>query len=349
MTQGPATTRLLPWLPFRLPRLLRWLLGVVLTLFALWAALAIGYAPLPLAAVRWCIAAVFGAFAWWAVWRSHGYWPFVATCLVVLASMAAWTLIRPSNERHWRPEVAVMPRITVTGDRIHISGYRNFEYRSVDEFTPRYEERELQLSKLKSLDFYVSYWQPGPVAHTFVSFGFEDADPVVVSIETRPEVGEGFDPLASLFKKFELIYVVGDERDIVGVRTRHRDEQVFLYRTNLSADAARRLFRVYAQRSNELAERPEFYHLLSNSCTVNIVRYANRIGRVGRFDIRHLLNGYSDRYLYDTGVIDTSMPFAELRERSNITAAANAADGSPDFPARIRAGLPAPVQTVPGR
>jgi hypothetical protein len=31
--------------------------------------------------------------------------------------------------------------------------------------------------------------------------------------------------------------------------------------------------------------------LLSNSCTINIVRYTNAAGRVGRFDIRHLFNG----------------------------------------------------------
>ena len=78
------------------------------------------------------------------------------------------------------------------------------------------------LSHLTGLDFYVSYWSEGLVGHTFLSFIFDNAPPLSISIETRPEVGEGFDPLASLFKQFELIYVVGDERDLVGVRTNHR-------------------------------------------------------------------------------------------------------------------------------
>ena len=73
----------------------------------------------------------------------------------------------------------------------------------------------LSLSHLTGVDFYVSYWAEGVVGHTFVSFIFDNAPPLSVSIETRPEVGEGFDPLASMFKQFELIYVVGDERDIV--------------------------------------------------------------------------------------------------------------------------------------
>ena len=125
----------------------------------------------------------------------------------------------------------------------------------------------------------MSYLSEGPVGHTFLSFIFDNAPPLSISIETRPEVGEGFAPIASLFKQFELIYVVGDERDLVGVRANHRQEPVYLYRLNTSADDARRLLLVYLARINELADRPEFYHLLSNSCTINIVRYANAAGR----------------------------------------------------------------------
>ena len=128
-----------------------------------------------------------------------------------------------------------MPRAFIDGDRVRITGVRNFEYRSRNDFTERYEEREVSLSHLSRLDFYVSYLTDGPVGHTFVSFIFDDAPPLSISIETRPEVGEGFEPIASLFKQFELIYVVGDERDIVGVRTNHRSEAVYLYRLNAYA------------------------------------------------------------------------------------------------------------------
>ena len=100
---------------------------------------------------------------------------------------------------------------------------------SRNDFTVRYEEREVQLSHLTSLDFYVSYFMEGPVGHTFVSFIFDNAPPLSISIETRPEVGEGFAPVASMFKQFELIYVVGDERDLVGVRANHRQEPIYLY------------------------------------------------------------------------------------------------------------------------
>jgi hypothetical protein len=134
--------------------------------------------------------------------------------------------------------------------------------------------------------------------------------------------------------------VVGDERDLVRVRTNFRKERVYLYRLNASPDNARRLFMVYLKRINELADHPEFYHLLSNSCTINIIRYANAAGRAGRFNIRHLLNGLIDSYLYHSGRIDTTLPFDELRRRSQINEAAQAADDAPDFSERIRASLP---------
>ena len=305
-----------------------------------WATLAIYYSNLPWAGARLALAGAFAVFAIWGFWLSRRRHMPAAVVVLFLAVVAWWISIAPSHDREWRPEVAVMPRAIIDGDRVRLTGVRNFDYRTRNDFTVRYEEREVLLSHLTGLDFYVSYFSEGPIGHTFLSFIFDNAPPLSISIETRPEVGEGFAPVASLFKQFELIYVVGDERDIVGVRTNHRREAVYLYRLNTSADDARRLLLIYLARINELADRPEFYHLLSNSCTINIVRYANAAGRAGRLDIRHVLNGLIDSYLYRSGRVDTTLPFDELRRRSLINEAAQAADGAPDFSQRIRASLP---------
>lgn len=305
-----------------------------------WAALAIYYSNLPWTAARLALAVAFAMFAIWALWFSRQRRMPAVFGLLFLGVVAWWISIPPSHDREWRPEVAVMSRAIIDGDRVRITGVRNFDYRTRNDFTVRWEEREVSLSHLTALDFYVSYFTEGPVGHTFVSFIFDNAPPLTISIETRPEIGEGFAPVASLFKQFELIYVVGDERDLVGVRTNHRREPTYLYRLNASADDARRLLLVYLTRINELADRPEFYHLLTNSCTINIVRYANAAGRAGRFDIRHLLNGLIDSYLYHSGRVDTTLPFDELRRRSLINEAARAADGASDFSERIRASLP---------
>jgi Domain of unknown function (DUF4105) len=320
-------------------RLLGW--AVLIT----WCTLAIYYSNLPWAELRLGMAAAFAGFAIWARWISHRRRMPAVVVALSLAVAAWWMTIAPSHERPWRPEVAMMPRAVIDGDRVLLTGVRNFDYRTRHDFTVRYEEREVWLSHLTALDFYVSYWSEGLVGHTFLSFIFDNAPPLSISIETRPEVGEGFDPVASLFKQFELIYVVGTESDVVGVRANHRRETVYLYRLNTSAEDVRRLLLVYLARINELADRPEFYHLLSNSCTINIIRYANAAGREGRFDIRHFFNGLIDSYLYHSGRVDTTLPFDELRQRSLINAAAQAAEGAPDFSQRIRASLP----TLPRR
>lgn len=321
--------------------------ALFLALLVTWATLAIYYSNLPWHALRLASAVAFVAFAIWALWISPHRRMLLAFVGVFLAVVTWWILIPPSHDREWRPEVAVMPRAFIEGDRVRFTGVRNFDYRSRNDFTARYEEREVELSHLIAIDFYVSYWSEGPVGHTFLSFAFDNAPPLAISIETRPELGESFAPVASLFKQFELIYVVGEERDVVGVRTNHRNETVYLYRLNSSAADARRLFEVYLQRINELADQPEFYHLLSNSCTINIIRYANAAGRAGRFDIRHLLNGLIDSYLYYSGRVDTTLPFPELRRQSFINQAAQQAGDSPDFPERIRAHLPTMPSSQP--
>jgi hypothetical protein len=322
---------------------LRWLLAGIrslgLILLLGWGTLALYY-NLPWEWLRLALALVFLIFGIWALWYSRRPRACAVFAALFLGVLVWFGSITPSHDRPWRPEVAVMPRAFIDGDRVRITGVRHFAYRSRDDFTVRYVEREVSLSHLIALDFYLSYWRKGPVGHTFLSFVFDNASPLTISIETKPEMGEGFQPVASLFKQFELIYVVGDERDLVRVRTDYRHEDVFLYRIQTSPELVRRLFLVYLERINELADRPEFYHLLSNSCTINIVRYANLAGRVGRLDIRHILNGWSDRYLYRAGVVDTSLPFEELRRRSHINAAAQAAGNAEDFSERIRKSLP---------
>jgi hypothetical protein len=297
-----------------LPTLLRWLgagLGfLVRVMLIAWAGFAIFYSNLPWPELRLALALGFAGFAAWVFWLSRRRRTQVALAVLFLGVVVWWISIQPSLDRTWRPEVAVMPR----------------------------------LSHLTGLDFYVSHWSKGLVGrligHTFLSFIFDDAPPLSISIETRPEKGQSFDPLASLFKQYELIYVVGEERDLVRVRTNYRGEKVYLYRLNTSAENARRLFLIYLRRINELADHPEFYNLLSNNCTLNIVRYANAAGREGRFDIRHLFNGLIDSYLYHSGRVDTMLPFVELRRRSLINEAAQVAEGVPDFSQRIRASLP---------
>jgi hypothetical protein len=309
-------------------------------LLVAWCSLAIFFSNAPWPWLRVTLMVAFLALAVWLLCVRRGKRPLAWFSAACGAVVAWWSLIPPSHDRPWKPEVARMPRAVIEGDQLRISNFRNFTYRHRDDFDVRYEERVFDLADLKAVDFFISYWKPGPIGHTFLSFDFGDDDPLCISIEVRPEVGEGFAPVGSMFKQFELVYVAGDERDLVGVRSLHRNEDVYLYRTRASPRNARALLEHYVGRMNALADEPEFYHLLSNSCTVNIVRYARAsVGVEKRFDIRYLLNGLIDQALYAEGYVDTTLPFAELRERSRINDEALSAEDV-DFSASIRTGLP---------
>jgi hypothetical protein len=185
----------------------RWSMAVIGFLLRVivitWAALAIYYSNLPSQGLRMGLAVTFALFAIWTIWFSRQRRMSALLGVLFLGVVVWWILISPSHDRPWRPEVAVMPRALIDGDSVRITGVRNFDYKTRNDFTVRYEERELSLSHLTALDFYVSYFTEGPVGHTFVSFIFDNAPPLTISIETRPEVGEGFAPVASLFKQFE--------------------------------------------------------------------------------------------------------------------------------------------------
>ena len=313
---------------------------VLLLAVLVWSTLAVYYLAAPSSGINLLAASALGLAGLWAIFSGRVLFRWLLA-IMMLCVVAWWAWQRPSNDRPWRPEVAVTPRAIIDGDRIRLIGMRDFDYVTANDFSARYIEREVRLSELESVDYFISYWTspPGAVAHTFVSFNFAAGDPISISIETRPEVGESFDPVGSMFKKFELIYIVGTERDLIGVRGNHRGESIYGYRIRASPDASRRLFQIYLERINELAQTPEFYHLLSNNCTLNIFRYANRAGREGGFEIRHLLNGWSDRYLYRAGLLETSMPFTDLRRRAHLNDAVRHADDSDDFSTLIRAGM----------
>jgi len=341
-TDTPNVPPARSWLSRAIHWIGRALRNLVLFLAMAWASLVLYYSNLPWPPGRLILALAFGLFAILALWvvrRRSWRWTLVG----LFAGVVIWyASIPPSNSRPWRAEVARPPRAVIDGDHVRFLNYRHFNFRTRDDFDAHYTERDIDLSRLVSVDLLLSYWKVGPVGHTFLSFNFDDGSPpVCISIETRPEVGEGFDPIASLFKQFELVYVVGDERDLVRLRTDFRDEEVFLYRLNSTPEGLRAFFKIYLDRINSLDQRPEWYHLLKSSCTINVIRYSRKAGVPhGRFEIKHLLNGLIDAYLYRLGVLDTQFPFAELRQRSHINAVANATGDVEDFSARIRENLP---------
>jgi hypothetical protein len=309
-----------------------------------WAALAIYYSELDGEPLRLGLAAAFalgtlGAFLFLPN-RRRTLLGFGAAFAVVLL----WLLsIEPSNQRDWQTEVAVLPYATQDGDLVTLHNVRNFDYRTEQDFTARYDDRTFDLRQLDAVDLLAVYWAGDAIAHIMVSFGFGD-DHVAFSIETRKEKGEAYSSIAGFFKRYELIYLVGDERDMIRVRTDYRrpEELVYLYRTRARPENARRLFLEYVAKINQLKDQPEFYNTLTTNCTTDVWYLVRALTGQLPLDWRVLLSGYFPEYVYDLGGLDTSEPFAQLKARSLINDKAHAADQDPDFSARIRDGLPRP-------
>ncbi len=259
--------------------------------------------------------------------------------LPIVAVALWWSSILPSNTRDWTPDVARTARATFDGNHVTIQNVRNFNYRSENDYDQRWETRTYDLDRIQGVDLFLSFWGPTEIAHTIVSWDFDDGQHLAISIETRKEKGESYSALRGFFRQYELYYVVADERDLVGLRTNYRGEQVYLYRIRVPPAQARALLIDYLDEVNSLADHPEWYNALTQNCTTTIRGHTQHIGAAGSFDWRLLANGHLDELIYERGQIDNSLPFADLKLRSNITDKAKAADDSPDFSAKIRQGL----------
>jgi len=268
-------------------------------------------------------------------------WRLWAGFLVLFVLVQGWWLgIEPSNDREWIADVAELPSVTFDGDLVTIKNVRNFHYRSETDFDEIWDTRSYDLSQIRGLDIYLSYWGSPMIAHTIMSWEFADGQNLAVSIETRKEVGEEYSAVLGFFRQFELYYVVADERDLVGLRTNHRGEEVYLYRGKTPIPRARALLVDYLKTMNQLVSKPRWYNALLHNCTTVIRQHAEHVAAQRPFDWRIIVNGYIDELGYERGTIDTSLPFEELRRRSNITEKARAAGTSLDFSRQIREGLP---------
>jgi hypothetical protein len=258
--------------------------------------------------------------------------------IVLLICVTAWSSIRPRTDRVWSPDMAKLPSARFDGDSVHVRNVRYAIYQTTDSYTVAWEDRSYDLRRLESVWYMVEPFaeMKGP-AHTLVSFGFAGDEYLAISVELRREPGEHFSPIRGLLRQFELMYVVGDERDLLKLRTNFRRDSVYLYPVRATPAQRRTLLVSMLERANKLEVEPEFYNTLTNTCTTNIVRHVNEIapGKVP-FSYKVLLPGYSDQLAYDLGLLDTDLPFAAARERYRINERALRYADSAEFSRLIR-------------
>ena len=341
-------------------RALAWAGGGLCALLALlWGAGALWYQWEARPALLWPLLVLWG-LAWLALallaWHhQHLGLLWGGGALLMALLLAWWATITPRADRDWADDVARITRMQAAGsgaDTIALQDVRNFAWRSETDYTARWEDRRYDLNQLRSVDMAVSYWMGPAIAHTLVSFGFENGEQLVFSFEIRKEKGEAFGALAGFFKRYELALIAADERDILAVRTNVRGEQVFLYRVDMPQPAMRALLRSYAEQAAALHHQPRWYHTLTANCTTIVWDMAQRLVGGLPLDWRLLASGYLPEYLASVGGPTPGLPLEQLRAAGDITqraqqwqapAGSDDRTASIDFSRAIRAGIP-PLQ-----
>jgi hypothetical protein len=322
---------------------LAWLLGTLALAGALaWGTLALYYLGPGTEPVHTAAAGTYAAIGLAALvalpWRRTRRWALAGCAALFGLALIVWARTTPSNDRDWQPEVAVLPYATFDGDFVTVHNIRNFDYRTETDFTPAYYDRTFDLRQLDRLDLLASYWMGPDIAHLFVSFGFGE-EHLAISIEARKDKTKPYATLPGFFRQYELVYIVGDERDLIRVRTNYRKdppEDVYLFRLMGPIENGRRVFLDYLRDINRLRDHPRFYNTLTTNCTTMILAHsAVNPGHLA-YSWKVLASGHTPEYVYENGRLDQSLPFPELKARAHINAAAQAADKAPDFSRRIR-------------
>jgi len=319
------------------------LLSLLLLIAAIWGGLALYY-QLPLS-MPWLA----GGLLLWAglsvsalarLWRGRRLQGVLIYLALHVTLLLWWDSLTPSNQRLWEDDVAQMTSGHIEGNKVTLFNVRNFAWHSETQYTPRWETREYDLSKLQSVDMLSSHWGMDAISHILISFGFDDGDFVTFSVEIRKKKGQQFSEIAGFFKQYELSILATDERDAIAVRPNVRGEDTFLYRIDMPAAIRRQLLLSYIEQANQLLEQPRFYNTVTANCTTLVFGMMQHISGGFPLDSRLLLSGYLPSYIKEQDGLIDGFDLAQLRTAGRITERSKQAGQSPDYSKIIRQGVP---------
>ena len=251
------------------------------------------------------------------------------TIVIFLAFMVGTLIIysikKPSNNRRWMVGEGKTASVQINSDQVFIKNFRdadwaNIDFASLENDDALFRGFEFKLSDIQSLRAGVAHFKLlDELAHIFILFELKDGTNFALSVEARKGEDESYSLSGGLSAKFELIYLLGSYRDIVGLRLK-RNEEVYAYPIKATPEEIQSLFKVVATRTNEIDKIPELYHLMFKNCTTEIVKLVNEISDISfpRL-VQSFMPGDAGQTLYKMDLIKhDSESFKDIKTASLI-------------------------------
>jgi hypothetical protein len=278
--------------------------------------------------------------------RIIGY--IVASLLgFLLFSVLIWMVrVRPrvpKLEDDWNSDCEMTTTGDIDGSKIRFNNVRNFFWRTTRDRDESWDAFvDVNADEIKDVWFVVDHFHKiHGMAHTFLTFEFNDGTCLSFSFEARRRKGQRYHPWPGFWRHYELYLLVGYERDLLGLRTNARGNKDYMFRAITPPGKEKDLLLALTNKANSLATSGEWYHSFLTTCNTSIVGMVNRItpGRVP-FTWRNFWPGYTPKAAYNLGLIEDWGGLEQTLACARVDEHATQWDGEGDYSSMIRDYLP---------
>jgi len=262
--------------------------------------------------------------------------------VVVIILFFTWQIVKtPALTGDWQEHLATPSTAEFSGDLVTVKNVRNYRYGPTEaDMHAGYYDKTYDLTQIKKV-WYITepFNENEEVAHTFVSFEFNNGDFLAITIEARKLKGQDYSIWKGLISTYPLIYVAADERDVVMLRANLRKDNVYAYPVKLEKpENARLLLLDMLERMNELLVKPDWYNTLFANCTSSIAGHVNNLtpGRISKFSWELWLTASADELALEHGLLDTELSIIDARKKFLITPKSQEIGDVPTYSKDIR-------------
>lgn len=270
--------------------------------------------------------------------RSRG---LLAAAFLFLLSTGYFLTYSPSNDRNWAEAASRTAHATIDGPLVTIHDIRDFRYEDETTWEARWYDATFDIREIEESYFLLTtFGGIEGIGHVMVSFRFPEDQYLILSVEIRREEGESYDPIAGVFRRYELMYVAADERDALALRTHIHQDPTWMIPMNAGPEKTGEFFLDMVERMTKLHNEPEWYNTITSSCSSNLAKHYELINEVKLPpDYRILLPGFSGELLEELDLLPPGISATEAIELLRIDDFARTLEVDQHFSAHLRSEL----------